>query len=373
MGERIARRIALEERGGMPDLVIVGGGVVGATAAWQAARRGASVLLVDARDPGRATDAGAGIVSPETELRDHTPAHLLSAAARRFFPEFITALEAGGRGDAGYSRCGKLVVARTEEEAGWIAPYLAGLRDPERAAAPADPAALHEITPAEARERFPLLGEVTAAFVSEDGARVDGRQLERVLLARASERGLAVTRRRVAHLDDLPAAGAVIVAGGAWSPALVPGLEVHPQRGQILHLAITDPACAQWPVVSPLAHHYLLAFAGRVVAGATREDGVGFAPVLTAAGQHQVLADALAVAPGLAGAPVLEWRVGLRPVATRGYPYLGAVPGREGLFVATGHGATGLTWGPWSGAAVADLALGVISAADRESLAPFAP
>ena len=43
----------------MPDLVIVGGGVVGATAACQAARRGASVLLVDAREPGRATDAGA--------------------------------------------------------------------------------------------------------------------------------------------------------------------------------------------------------------------------------------------------------------------------------------------------------------------------
>jgi D-amino-acid dehydrogenase len=69
----------------------------------------------------------------------------------------------------------------------------------------------------------------------------------------------------------------------------------------------------------------------------------------------------------------LEWRVGLRPVAARGFPYLGAVPGDHRLFVATGHGATGLTWGPWSGAAVADLALGAISAADRETLAPFAP
>jgi D-amino-acid dehydrogenase len=357
----------------MPDLVIVGGGVVGATAAWQATRRGASVLLVDAREPGRATDAGAGIVSPETELRDTTPAHLLSVAAARFYPALVDELERAGPVDIGYARCGKLVVARTEEEAAWIAPYLSLLRDPERAAAPADAASLHEITPAEARERFPLLGEVTAAFVSEDGARVDGRRLEQALLAQAAEHGLAVEHRRIARLDDLPAGDTVIVAGGAWSPALVPGLDVHPQRGQILHLGVDDPACAGWPVVSPLAHHYLLAFPGRVVVGATREDGVGFDPVLTASGQHEVLSGALALAPGLAAAPVLEWRVGLRPVATRGFPYLGAVPGASRLFVATGHGATGLTWGPWSGAAVADLALGVISDTDRDTLAPFAP
>jgi D-amino-acid dehydrogenase len=163
------------------------------------------------------------------------------------------------------------------------------------------------------------------------------------------------------------------VAGGAWSPTLVPGLDVRPQRGQILHLAVDDPTSERWPVLSPLAHHYLLAFAGRVVVGATREDGVGFSPALTAAGQHQVLSDALAVAPGLADAAVLEWSVGLRPVAARGYPYLGAVPGRDRLFVATGHGATGLTYGPWSGAAVSDLALGTVADADRDVLADFAP
>jgi D-amino-acid dehydrogenase len=362
----------LGQRARVPDLVVVGGGVVGATAAWQATRRGASVLLVDAREAGRATDAGAGIVSPETDLRDATPAHLLSAAAAGFSPRLVEALGSAGTGDVGYARCGKLVIARNDEEAGWLRSYLALLHDPEHAAAPAEPASVHEITPAEARERFPLLGEVTAAFVSEDGARVDGRRLERALLAQATERGLTVERRRVAALDELPAADAVIVAGGAWSPGLVPGLDVRPQRGQIVHLAVDDPASAMWPVVAPLAHHYLLAFAGRVVAGATREDGVGFAPVLTAAGQQQVLRDALALAPGLAGAQVLEWRVGLRPVAARGYPYLGAVPGRDRLFVATGHGASGLTWGPWSGAAVADLALDVIDDDDRAVLEPFA-
>jgi D-amino-acid dehydrogenase len=357
----------------VPDVVVVGGGIVGASAAWQATRRGASVLLLDAREPGRATDAGAGIVSPETELRDATPAHLLSAASRRFYPELIDALRTDVPTDPSYARCGKLVVAQTEEQVDWLAAYLALLRDPDRAAAPARAATLCDLTPSEARDRFPLLGEVTAAFWSGEAARVDGRQLEQALLAAASARDLVIEHRRVASLDELSAADAVIVAGGAWSPALVPELDVRPQRGQILHFAIDDPASGQWPVVTPLAHHYLLAFEGRVVAGATREDDVGFAPVLTEAGQQEVRSDALRLAPALADAPVLEWRIGLRPVAARGYPYLGPLPGRERVYVATGHGATGLTWGPWSGAAVADLALGSVSDDDRATLAPFAP
>ncbi len=352
------------------DLVVIGGGIVGAAAAWHATRRGADVLLIDARAPGRATDAGAGIVSPETDLRDRTPTHMLSAAARVFYPEMISALEAAGFSDTGYARCGKLVVARNDEQAGWIAPYLGALRDPERAAAPADAASLREISPAEARRLFPPLGEVTGAFVSDGGARVDGRRLVRALLAAATDNGLDIEVATVASLADVPDARAVVVAGGAWSPALLPELDIVPQRGQILHLAIDDASCERWPVVSPLAHNYLLAFDGRVVCGATREDAAGFAAEITAAGQAEVLNDALAVAPGLARARVLEWRVGLRPVARRGWPYLGAVSDRPGVFVASGHGASGLTYGPWSAAAVVDAALGVALHPDLRAFAP---
>ena len=79
---------------------------------------------------------------------------------------------------------------------------------------------------------------------------------------------------------------------------------------------------------------------------------------------------ALSVAPGLADATVLEVRVGLRPVSTTGMPLLGAIPDRPGAFVATGHGASGLTFGPWGASAVVDLALGAETTVD---LSPFAP
>ncbi|MFN8371494.1 MAG: FAD-dependent oxidoreductase [Anaerolineae bacterium] len=48
------------------DTIIIGGGVVGTSAAYHLTRAGAKVLLLDSRDLGRATDAGAGITAPET-------------------------------------------------------------------------------------------------------------------------------------------------------------------------------------------------------------------------------------------------------------------------------------------------------------------
>ncbi|MDQ1520324.1 MAG: hypothetical protein QOI55_1397 [Actinomycetota bacterium] len=356
----------------MHDVIVVGGGVVGASAAYRCTQHGARTLLIDAHHFGRATDAGAGIVSPETELRDRSPNRLLAEASARFYPELIAELQATGASDTGYSRCGKLIIARDDREAEWLGAYLGLLLDPARPGTV--PEGISEISPESARARFPLLGPVTRAAWSRDAARVDGRLLAAALIETSVARGLEIERATVDHfvLDDGAVravvagraidAERVILAGGAWSAALARDigvrLDLHPQRGQIAHLAIDDPASEQWPVVSPLAEHYLLAFPGRIVAGATHEDEAAFDARVTAAGTAQVLADALSVAPGLAGATLLEMRAGLRPVATRGHPYLGAVPAVAGLFVAVGHGASGLTYGPWSAAQVADAALG---------------
>ncbi|HEY5011217.1 MAG TPA: FAD-dependent oxidoreductase, partial [Acidimicrobiia bacterium] len=116
--------------------------------------------------------------------------------------------------------------------------------------------------------------------------------------------------------------------------------------------------------------HYMVAWpGGRVACGATHENA-GFDARVTVDGMREIIDTALAVAPGLADATLLDVRVGLRPVSTTGLPLLGPLPGRPGAFVATGHGAAGLTFGPWSAAAVADLALGHDPGVD---LTPFAP
>jgi len=193
------------------------------------------------------------------------------------------------------------------------------------------------------------------------------------------EARLALGAGRVAGVrvgGELIEGDAVIAATGAWTRSFLQaaGLEVPvgAQRGQIMHIRLDAAGTSRWPVVLPGASgHYLLAFdGGRIVAGATRETGSGLDYRVTPAGLAEILSQALAVAPGLADATYLETRVGFRPVGPGIRPLLGPVAGLDGLVVATGLGASGLTIGPLAGSLAAQAALGLPRATDLE---PFAP
>jgi D-amino-acid dehydrogenase len=371
----------------MHDVIVVGGGVVGATAAYLCAREGLRTLLVDRTDVGRATDAGAGIISPRTSSR-HEALFDLGLRSGAYYPTLLAQLEEDGGGDTGYAVCGDLRVAVEDDELKPFADLMAVL-DARRA--------LHgrptldevsEISPDEARAVFPPLARPLRAVLDRTAARVDGRLLNQALLRAAERRAVTVARVGVDRLlvdggratgvaagaTTYPA-GRVVIAGGAWSPALAAqvGLtvDVAPQRGQIIHMHLADRPTETWPVVHGFHDHYIVTWReGRVVAGATRETGSGFDPRATAWGVHHVLGEALRVAPGLGGATMLETRVGLRPLSGDGLPVLGAIPGVSGAYVATGHGPSGLTLGPYSARVIVDLVLGRRPDLD---LTPFRP
>jgi D-amino-acid dehydrogenase len=358
------------------DAVVVGGGLLGAATAYHLVSAGARTLLVDRADIGRATDAGAGILSPETNSRDPEAWFRFAVEAVGYYPALIDRLAGEQAGDTGYTRCGQLVVAVSDDE---IEPFERARRlvfERQRSRGRPAPADLHEVTAAEAQELFPPLARVHGAIYSRGGARVDGRLLNRALHAAAEARGLVVRRAGVERLaieggavrgvvvdGETVAADAVAIAGGAWSEAFAAQLgvtiAVAPQRGQIIHLGLRGADTGRWPVVSAFHHHYLVAWPdSRVVAGATRETTSGFAPHTTAAGVREVLSEALRVAPGLAPAEVREIRVGLRPLTSDTLPVLGPVPGVAGVFLVTGHGPSGLTLGPYSAKLVAGQMLG---------------
>jgi len=369
----------------MYDVIVAGGGVVGATAAYLCAREGLRTLLLDRADPGRATDAGAGIIAPRTSSRSEVLFEL-GLRAGEFYPTLLGYLAEDGGGDTGYARCGDLRVAVTEDELEPFGALVAILE--ERRARHGYPTAdeVREIKPDEARALFPPLARPLRALHDRTAARVDGRLLNQALLKAAAGRNVTVVRAGVDRLvleggrfagvvagADVHRAGHVIIAGGAWTPALAGPLGVSiavaPQRGQIIHLQVAEGATGDWPVVHAFHDHYIVSWSGgRVVAGATRETGSGFDPRITAAGVHEVLGEALRVAPGLASAGMLETRVGLRPLSADGLPVLGPIPGVAGAYVATGHGPSGLTLGPYSAALVCDLVRGRAPALD---LAPF--
>ena len=107
----------------------------------------------------------------------------------------------------------------------------------------------------------------------------------------------------------------VVIAGGAWTPKLGDqigiSLPIEPQRGQILHLGWGDDSPEEWPLLESASSHYMLGFPEKhVVAGATREFGVGYDARITPRGLHGVLTEALAIAPGVGRCQILEMRVG---------------------------------------------------------------
>lgn len=363
---------------GSAGFVVVGGGVVAAAAAYQIACQGAAVTVVEGDQRGIATNAGAGIICPWPEQVDDAWYRLCCGGARHY-GDLLARLAEDGQTDTGYAQVGALCVT---EQAGTL-PGFGALLESRRAVAP-EMGEVTALAPGEPAQMFPPLAPGLAGFWISGAARVDGRAIRDSLLGAAVGRGarrvpgnatLERTGDRVTGVRvgaDRIGADAVVVAAGAWTGEVCAGfgvpLPVRPQRGQIVHTRLPGTDTAGWPVVLADREPYLVAFpGGRVVAGATREEA-GFEYSATVAGVGGLLAGALALAPGLGAAELVETRIGFRPATSDGWPLLGELA--DGLFVATGHGAEGLTAGPWSGLVVAQLALGEQQATD---LAPFSP
>ena len=350
-------------------VIVIGAGILGASAAFHVALAGAQAVLVDLARDGRATAAGAGIVCPWLSEAADPEWYRIASAGARYLPTLVQGLAAFGEHELGFRRVGALSVSRHERDLDRIERLVLA----RRADAP-EAGEVSRLSSHQARALFqPLHPELAAVHVS-GGARVDGRLLAGAL-CRATERQGGMLRQGTARLltDGVQVTGAcvgnerieadaVILAAGAWAPALLAPLElslaIEPQRGQIVHLRMEGVETGNWPVVLPPGSHYLLAFeGGRVVVGATRERGTGFDYRVTAAGQAEVLNQALAVAPGLGHATLIETRIGFRPLGPDARPLLGAVAGMGGLVIGNGMGPSGLTIGPFAGRLLAQVAL----------------
>lgn len=340
--------------------------------AYELVTAGADTIVIDRHDPGRATDAGAGILSPETNQDPDPVLFAFGMAAARHYATLTERLGADGAADTGFAVTGSLLVAERQgdDEPMAKAVELVGRRSPGLA---------EEVEPGEVSRFFPLLGPVRRALFSPAGRRVDGRVLNDALRLAAESRGLKVIGSGATGLaldrrgdtvvgviadGETVGADAVVIAGGAWSPematALGASLPVHPLKGQIIHLSVPDVDTRSWTIVQPVLSYYLVPWPdGRVACGGTMEASAGFDRRPTADGQYQLLRECLRTAPGLAQATVVEVRVGTRPSTPDDRPVLGRVPGWTNAFVATGHGAEGLLLGPLSGLMVAREVLGI--------------
>lgn len=362
------------------DTVIIGGGLLGWSAAWPLATASRRVVVIDRADEGYATQAGAGIVAPGMNLRDPDASYPLRKAAIDYYPRMVETLLADGETEIGYETVGALFIARTPEEASTL-PALAQEMTRRRDDGLGNVGEITLLNDDEERQLFPALGESYGAIHASGASRVNGRIVRNAIRSAAQRHGaqLLIENAELLSVSDSTIevragstnirAATMIVAAGAWSAALGQALgfalPIFPQRGQIIHLDMPDAYTGDWPIVVGYSDQYLLTFRpNRVVAGATRESDSGYDVRMTAGGIRSVLDQALSVAPGLANATIAEIRIGLRPVSPDRIPVLGPAPGYDNIFLCTGHGPSGLQLGPYSGRLVAGLILGETSPID---------
>jgi glycine/D-amino acid oxidase-like deaminating enzyme len=375
-----------------PDVVVVGAGIVGTATAWELARRGAAVALVDAGEvSGGTTGLGEGNVlcsdkdaGPELELA--------KLGLARY-----DAIEAELGEVAKVRRKGALIVHPREDT--WAAePARAGrLRAAGVAAELLEPEAVRDLEPE-------LAGALHGATLVPGDLQCDPRAIARALADAAARLGARVRTHRPVEAvvvdagravgvrlrgGEVMAAGAVVVAAGPWSRGLCEDaglpLPLEPRKGQLVQLALPapDPDAIRHKVVDG---SYLLSvvdpgaglqvssvvettWEGHVVVGSSRERR-GFDVTVDPAVGAAMVERAATLFPFLAGLPKARAWAGLRPWLPDHLPAVGPSERVPGLWVATGHEGAGVALGPVTGLLVAQHLCGEPAALDLAALHP---
>lgn len=337
------------------DIVVVGAGVVGCAIAYELARRGSSVEIIDDRPAGMgATQAAAGVLAPYTESREAGPLLDLTARSLDLYDTFVERLTADTGVPIRYHRAGTLDIALTDEALASLSETAALLAARGVTAHLVDGAGVRSYEPnatgaAVGGLLIPAHGHVAATDLTRAlvvGARKHGAQLV--------ERGRATRIRR--HGDELivdtergPLSGeAVVIAAGSWSGQIdVEGaavrLPVRPIRGQLLELGWSGAPLGR---VIWSERCYVVPWSDRTVfVGATVED-VGFDERTTVAGVDGLLHAVCELLPDARRASFQATRVGLRPGTPDHLPLIGASSVIPGVVYATGHYRNGILLAP---------------------------
>jgi len=361
------------------EVVVVGGGVIGASVAFFLAREGVEVTLLerDALAAG-ASGAAAGMLTPTSEASDAGSFFLWAQRSLAGFERLAEELLERSGVDCEFICSGTLRVAFDEAEALRLrerAERLPGarlewldttaVRTVEPHAAPTVVGGLFAAD--EAQVRSPLLARAYAAAARRLGARVE-TGVEATGVRVASGRIAAVETRGGAWSTPrlVLCAGAWSASGGVWPEGLAPP-PVAPVRGQIL--AVESPAPAPATTLLGAGGYVVPKRDGSLVVGAT-EERVGFDARVTAAGLRRLLATGVRVVPAIADCTFRSAWAGLRPASPDGLPIVGPIPGVEGLAVATGHNRNGVLLSPITGGLVAGWVAGKGTPDDARAFLP---
>jgi glycine oxidase len=364
------------------DVVVVGGGVIGLSVAYEASRRQCRVLVIEKhRIGGGATDVAAGMIAPSAEAETaEEPLVKLALHSAASYPGFIDAVERDSQASCGYRAEGTLLVAADRDQ-------LAALQHLAQAqlrlglvVEPLTTAALRQL---EGR----LAPQLAGGMIARDDRRLDPRRfasaLARAIRARSGELLVDATLRRVDGNDAALelcvtcrgeeqrfGAKALVVCAGVWSTEVLPELAplpLRPVKGQILRLQGHD--LLQHVVRSP-GCYIVPRPDGELVIGSTMEE-MGFDQRNTAGATLSLLTEACRLVPEIQELALGELAVGFRPCLRDSMPAIGAVGGdRHRVYCAIGHHRHGVLLAPATARYLVDL---IASGRVPDAIAAFAP
>ncbi len=367
-----------------PSVLVVGGGIIGCATAYELAKAGCRVTVLERDTPGgEASGAAAGLLAPLGESRVPGPFQTLAVESWRLYPKVVEELQAATGMDVQHMTAGTLYplsgegdVEAARERTTWpVAREFgvellegAAVRDCEPALAPDIEAALlvrgdHWVN----NER--LVAAYGRAAAGRGVAIRSGAEVTEIVIEAGRAGGVVVAGER---LD----ADIVILAAGAWSGQFPVGqgpaasrsaLPVGPVRGQILSVSNSPPILEH--AVHGKGVYLAPRPSGECLVGATVEH-VGFLREVTDEALERLIDDAVSLVPDIGERPLLRSWCGFRPWAPDALPILGPWPGVRGLTVATAHFRNGILLAPITARLVSETAL---SGEVPPLLRPFLP
>lgn len=337
------------------DLVIIGGGVVGLSIAWQMSKLGVRVAVLDSSEiSGGASWAGAGILPPVPTRGAIDPYEQLRVLSHRLHGEWAEQLHAETGIDTEFRKCGGLYLATSPAEAAtlianefwweehgiefekWSNEELLR-QEPELAIERESPLKGIWHLPTEHQLRNPRHIQALAKACSQNSVTVCNDQ--KVLrLDRVGDRIEAVQTANGRWTADQ-----FCICSGAWSRLTLEQLGVPtgimPIRGQMILYRSGQPLIQR--VINEGNRYLVPRLDGRLLVGSVEEE-VGYRVETTDVAIQELRQWAEAILPSLRSATLEKSWAGLRPGSFDGFPYLGAVPGCTNLFVAAGHFRSGL-------------------------------
>lgn len=358
-----------------PDVIVLGGGIIGLACACELARHHLRVEVFERHLHGaEASMAAAGMLAPLAEVPNPSPMFTACRDARDLWRSFQATLAAESEMDLDYDDSGALMVALDRRQA------LELKRLEAAATALGEPCFALEVT--EARRRIPHLpSRLLAACWLPGEHRVDNVKVCAALATTAERLGVVLHRGeevlrvrvepgevRVETSESQREAGTLVLAAGAWSGSIagLPPLPVEPIRGQMLLLGGVD-----WSFSGILrggGFYTVRRGESCLLVGATSER-VGFAPHTTPGGISQLAAGLGRLLPGLCEHRLEASWAGLRPGTPDGLPLLGPI-GDLPVLAATGHYRNGILLAPWTARRITDW---VLDGGPAQDLSAFAP